>query len=164
MKTWTWAAALLAAGSLTAAGVEGGSLRATREIIYPTEYESQEVGDQLLPARPPGPSTGVTPAVRPPVPTAFETREVGAMLDTGGIGVTRAVTIANRMTYVARFHNGALARFMDGLVTVVDGVPYRALGPGADGTYHVRNLDTGRVHRFRMNGQASRRAAPVPDR
>ncbi len=143
---------------VAAAAAPAGSLRVVEELIYPTEYESQDVGDEIIPFLPPtGTGHGGTlqsPA-RYPIPTAFATREVGAVLSTDAIGVTRAAVISNRDTYVAKFHNGARAQFIDGMITVVDGVPYRALGARGD-QYHVKNLNTGRVHVFRGVTAASK--------
>jgi len=125
----------------------------SRELRYPTEYESQSVGD--LTTRPgANPTTGfaLDPyRSRPPIPSAFKTRQLGASVSVANIGVQQVVVTrkAERFVYHARFANGYEADFSDGFDTTVNGRRYRGMGLRA-GSYIVKDMDSGEIVRFTL--------------
>ena len=148
--------AILAAGAavLAAAAAQAGTIKVTREIRYPTSYESQQASDfdffqqGILQ---PGQAAALVPMQRPPVPSDFQTREVGAIMTADQVGAARAVTIANKPVYLVKFFTGSKAQFIDGVHTVVDGVRYRGLGL-RDGRYYILNTATGEILSFKTDG------------
>lgn len=125
----------------------------SRELRYPTEYESQSVGD--LTTQP-----GVSPTTgmaldpyrsRPPIPSAFKTRQLGASVSVANIGVQQVVVTRQneRFVYHARFANGFEADFADGFETIVNGRRYRGMGLRT-GSYLVKDMDSGETVRFTL--------------
>jgi general secretion pathway protein D len=74
---------LLSSPRVTTRSGVNAQIKVVEEIIYPTEYESQSVGDMIAGFGGGGIGGGVTQPTesRPPVPGSFETREVGVILN-----------------------------------------------------------------------------------
>ncbi len=74
---------LLSSPRVTTRSGVNAQIKVVEEIIYPTEYESQSVGDQVsFPVQVlPGQIAQTPTETRPPVPGSFETREVGVILN-----------------------------------------------------------------------------------
>jgi hypothetical protein len=111
---------------------------ASREIPYPTRFESQPVG--------------IGGGVRPPVPSGFKTRQLGAAVSAANVGVQKVVVSRNgpRLLYTARFADGTKAEFVDGCDTVVNGRRLRGMGLRG-GAYVVKDLDSNEYLRFTLS-------------
>ena len=73
---------LLSSPRVTTRSGVNAQIKVVEEIIYPTEYESQSVGDMIAGfGGGIGGGTTVPTEMRPPVPGSFETREVGVILN-----------------------------------------------------------------------------------
>ncbi|MBM4155798.1 MAG: hypothetical protein FJ221_12335 [Lentisphaerae bacterium] len=73
---------LLSSPRVTTRSGVNAQIKVVEEIIYPTEYESQSVGDTIpFFQQAPGGGTVAPTESRPPVPGSFETREVGVILN-----------------------------------------------------------------------------------
>lgn len=101
---------VLSSPRVTTKNSVAATIKVIEEIIYPTEYESQQVGDQnIVPVQvdPNNPNLQQPVLERPPVPQTFETREVGVILDVtpivGSDGQTIDLTLAPEVTEFARW-------------------------------------------------------------
>ncbi|MBM4153773.1 MAG: hypothetical protein FJ221_01910 [Lentisphaerae bacterium] len=130
-------AAAAAADAQDKVAVRPGMI-ASREIPYPTRFESQPVG--------------IGGGVRPPIPSAFKTRQLGAAVSAANIGVQKVVVSRNgpRLLYTAQFADGTKAEFVDGCDTVVNGRRYRGMGLRG-GAYVVKDMDSNEYLRFTLS-------------
>jgi general secretion pathway protein D len=84
-------------------------IKVVEEIIYPTEYQSQQVGNQNIVAGGFDPGGGQVPQQldRPPVPSSFETREVGVIMNVtpivGADGQTVDLTLVPEVSEFVRW-------------------------------------------------------------
>ncbi len=85
-------------------------IKVVEEIIYPTEFESQQVGDTIASwgmAPTPGQTQQTMYDTRPPVPGSFETREVGVILNVtpvvGPDGMTVDLTLVPEVAELVRW-------------------------------------------------------------
>lgn len=84
-------------------------IKVVEEIIYPTEYQSQQVGNQNVVAGGFDPGGGAVPQQldRPPVPSSFETREVGVIMNVtpivGADGQTVDLTLVPEVSEFVRW-------------------------------------------------------------
>jgi hypothetical protein len=132
----------------------------SRELRYPTEFESQSVGDLTTQ---PGfnPTTGMARdpyRSRAPIPSAFKTRQLGSSVSVANIGVQQVVVTRKneRFVYHAKFANGFEADFADGFETMVNGRRYRGMGLRA-GSYLVKDMDSGETVRFTLAAGAAKK-------
>lgn len=142
--TKCWIGIMAAAAVVTAAAEaqERTTLRpgmiASREIPYPTRFESQPVG--------------IGGGVRPPVPSGFRARQLGAAVSAANVGVQKVVVSRNgpRLLYTGQFADGTKAEFVDGCDTVVNGRRYRGMGLRG-GAYVVKDMDSNEYLRFTLS-------------
>ncbi len=111
---------------------------ATRDLPYPTRFESQPVAQR-------------GGGVRPPIPSGFKTRQLGAAVSAANIGVQQVVVSRNgpRLLYTAKFADGTRAEFVDGCDTLVNGRRYRGMGLRG-GAYVVKDMDSNEYLRFTL--------------
>lgn len=139
-KRWigilTVATLTAAAGAGEKATVRPGMI-ASREIPYPTQFTSQPVG--------------IGGGVRPPIPSGFRTRQLGAAVSAANVGVQKVVVSRNgpRLLYTAQFADGTKAEFVDGCDTVVNGRRLRGMGLRG-GAYVVKDVDSNEYLRFAL--------------
>jgi hypothetical protein len=140
-KGWFGIVAAAMSAALTAGAQDKVPLRpgmvASRELPYPTRFESQPVG--------------VGGGVRPPIPSGFKTRQLGAAVSAANVGVQQVVVSRSgpRLLYTAKFADGTKAEFVDGCDTVVNGRRYRGMGLRG-GAYVVKDLDSNEYLRFTL--------------
>ncbi len=140
-RRWLGIMTAVAAATAAAEAQEKAPLRpgmvASRELPYPTRFESQPVG--------------IGGGVRPPIPSGFKTRQLGAAVSAANVGVQKVVVSRNgpRLLYTAQFADGTKAEFVDGCDTVVNGRRYRGMGLRG-GAYVVKDLDSNAYLRFTL--------------
>lgn len=135
MKRMLWVLGVAAVIAGLASVAMGGSatIRSVREIIYPTEFEEQAIGD-LDPDR-------------PPIPSSFQTREVGVNLTVDAIVSGGGAAVSPIKEYRVQFRNCMKAVFIIGRTTMVGDIPLKAL-EFKDGNVIVEDIRNGRKFRF----------------
>ena len=129
------AAICLAQGAAAAGGAAPG-FNAVRDFPHPTAFQSQPV-----------PNLGG--GVRPPIPTGFRSRRLGAGVSAANIGVQQVIVARDprKMTWTVRFADGTEAPFIDRRDTLVGTTAYRGIGYRG-GAYVVQNLQTREYVKF----------------
>lgn len=130
------AAIIVLPGAAAAAGGAAQGFNAAVDFPHPTAFKSQPV-----------PNLGG--GVRPPVPTGFKSRRLGAGVSAANVGVQQVIVARDpkRMTWTVRFADGTEAAFIDRRDTLVGMNTYRGIGYRG-GAYIVQNLQTREYVKF----------------
>jgi len=108
------------------AGGTSATIESVKEISYPTEWQSQAIGD-LDPDR-------------PPIPSSFQVRKVGTSLTIDAIVSGGGVINVNApLRYLVLFPNGMKAEFENDRTTVVGKTAYRGVRAEGFGFYIARD-------------------------